>query len=106
MQPNASPTEPKARVHGAPIILVSSSPTALITMYNVQRFLGEAVFETSQEARQKAGNSRPPELIHIYRKVDVPSSKCIFFVHIDFSSLGIIALLLSLSFPCLIRSLC
>ncbi|KAI4518664.1 hypothetical protein K525DRAFT_259308, partial [Schizophyllum commune Loenen D] len=66
--------EPKARVHGAPIILVSSSPTALITMYNVQRFLGEAVFETSQEARQKAGNSRPPELIHIYRKVDVPSN--------------------------------
>ena len=55
-------------------------------MYNVQRFLGEAVFETSQEARQKAGNSRPPELIHIYRKVDVPSSECIFFVHIDFSS--------------------
>ncbi|KAL1758469.1 RNA polymerase II-associated protein [Schizophyllum commune] len=38
------------------------------------RFLGEAVFETSQEARQKAGNSRPPELIHIYRKVDVPSN--------------------------------
>ncbi|KAL1719095.1 RNA polymerase II-associated protein [Schizophyllum commune] len=66
--------QPKARVHGAPIILVSSSPTALITMYNVQRFLGEAVFETSQEARQKAGNSRPPELIHIYRKVDVPSN--------------------------------
>ncbi|KAL1744286.1 RNA polymerase II-associated protein [Schizophyllum fasciatum] len=68
------PSQPKARVHGAPIILVSSSPTALITMYNVQRFLGESAFETSQEARAKAGNSRPPELIHIYRKVDVPSN--------------------------------
>ena len=50
-------------------------------MYNVQRFLGEAVFETSQEARQKAGNSRPPELIHIYRKVDVPSSEWFFLVY-------------------------
>lgn len=66
--------EPKARVQGAPIILVSSSPTALVTMYNVQRFLGESVFETSQEARANAGNNRPPELIHIYRKVDIPSN--------------------------------
>lgn len=30
-----------------PIIMVSSSPTALITMYNVKRFLQEAVYAIS-----------------------------------------------------------
>ncbi|KAF7314495.1 CDC73-C domain-containing protein [Mycena kentingensis (nom. inval.)] len=54
-----------------PIIIISSSPTALITMHNVKRFLQEATFEPSQDARQRAtaeGNPRPEDMIAIYRK--------------------------------------
>ncbi|KAJ7189845.1 RNA polymerase II-associated protein [Mycena pura] len=54
-----------------PIIMISSSPTALITMHNVKRFLQESTFEPSQDARQRAaaeGNPRPEDLIPIYRK--------------------------------------
>lgn len=54
-----------------PIIMISSSPTALVTMHNVKRFLQEAVFEPSQEARTRAaaeGNARPEDMIPIYRK--------------------------------------
>ena len=73
--------------------MISSSPTALITMHNVKRFLEEATyvilifysiidrqwlkfvktvrFEPSQDARARAaseGNMRPEDLIPIYRK--------------------------------------
>ncbi|KAF8888237.1 RNA polymerase II-associated protein [Infundibulicybe gibba] len=54
-----------------PIIMISSSPTALITMHNVKRFLQESTFEPSQTARERAtaeGNPRPEDLIPIYRK--------------------------------------
>ncbi|KAF4578333.1 accessory factor associated with RNA polymerase II [Pleurotus pulmonarius] len=54
-----------------PIIMISSSPTALITMYNVKKFLQESVFEASQDARSRAaaeGNPRPEDMIPIYRK--------------------------------------
>ena len=54
-----------------PIIMVSSSPTALITMHNVRRFLQESTFEPSQEARAQAisdGNVKPDDMIPIYRK--------------------------------------
>ncbi|KAI0927820.1 hypothetical protein AcW1_005240 [Taiwanofungus camphoratus] len=54
-----------------PIIMISSSPTALITMHNVKRFLQEAVFEPSQDARARAaaeGNPRPEDMIPIYRR--------------------------------------
>ncbi|CCM04565.1 uncharacterized protein FIBRA_06746 [Fibroporia radiculosa] len=54
-----------------PIIMISSSPTALVTMHNVKRFLQEAVFEPSQDARARAladGNAKPEDLIPIYRK--------------------------------------
>ncbi|KAL0576224.1 accessory factor associated with RNA polymerase II [Marasmius crinis-equi] len=54
-----------------PIIMISSSPTALITMHNVKKFLQESVFEPSLEAQAKAraeGNSRPEDMIPIYRK--------------------------------------
>ncbi|KZT74079.1 CDC73-domain-containing protein [Daedalea quercina L-15889] len=57
--------------HQYPIIIISSSPTALITMHNVKRFLQDAVFEPSQEARARAaaeGNARPEDMIPIYRK--------------------------------------
>lgn len=56
--------------HG-PIIVISSSPTSLVTMYNVKRFLEHSTYETSQEARKRAadeGNTRPEDMIPIYRK--------------------------------------
>ncbi|KAG6841737.1 hypothetical protein C0991_007623 [Blastosporella zonata] len=51
--------------------MISSSPTALITMHNVKRFLQESAFEPSQEARASAaaaGNSKPEDMIPVYRK--------------------------------------
>jgi parafibromin len=51
-----------------PIIMISSSPTALITMHNVKRFLQESTFEPSSAARAAAANTRPDDLIPIYRK--------------------------------------
>lgn len=54
-----------------PIIMISSSPTALITMHNVKRFLQESTFEPSQEARARAiseGNVKPDDMIPIYRR--------------------------------------
>ncbi|KAF9528251.1 RNA pol II accessory factor, Cdc73 family-domain-containing protein [Crepidotus variabilis] len=60
----------KAR-HNQPIIIISSSPTSLITMHNVKKFLEDSTFETSQDARARAtseGNTRPEDLIAIYRK--------------------------------------
>ncbi|PPQ91787.1 hypothetical protein CVT25_000432 [Psilocybe cyanescens] len=60
----------KAR-HNQPIIIISGSPSALITMHNVKRFLEDSVFESSQEARVKAtaeGNLKPDDLLAIYRK--------------------------------------
>ncbi|KAJ8587871.1 CDC73-domain-containing protein [Rhizopogon salebrosus TDB-379] len=60
-----------------PIIMISSSPTALITMHNVKRFLQEAIFESSTAARERAasaGNSRAEDVIHIDRRRVPPSS--------------------------------
>ncbi|KAJ8080869.1 accessory factor associated with RNA polymerase II [Marasmius tenuissimus] len=75
----AAPTsvqDPKMQARKAkqsyPIIMISSSPTALITMHNVKRFLQESVFEPSLEAQARAraeGNSRPEDMIPIYRKL-------------------------------------
>lgn len=51
--------------------MISSSPTSLITMHNVKKFLQESSYEPSQIAREKAaaeGNTRPEDLIAIYRK--------------------------------------
>jgi len=71
----ASSSDPKAALKKSrnlyPIIMISSSPTALITMHNVKRFLAESAFEPSQDARARAaaeGNTRPEDLIAIYRK--------------------------------------
>ncbi|KAJ3998499.1 RNA polymerase II accessory factor cdc73 family protein [Lentinula boryana] len=55
-----------------PIIMISSSPTALITMYNVKKFLQESKFEISETARghaQAEGNVRPDDVIVIDRKL-------------------------------------
>jgi len=74
MQSSANP-DPKLQARKPknlyPIIIIPSSPTALITMHNVKRFLQESVFEPSQEARAQAiaeGNLKPDDVIPIYRK--------------------------------------
>jgi len=54
-----------------PIIMISSSPTSLITMYNVRRFLQESIFEPSAEARSRLaaeGTTKAEDLIPIYRE--------------------------------------
>ena len=54
-----------------PIIIISSSPTSLVTMHNVKRFLQDAYFETPQDARAHAaseGNPRAEDVVPIYRK--------------------------------------
>jgi hypothetical protein len=51
-----------------PIILISSSPTALITMHNVRGFLQDAVFELSADARARAGNARAEGMVPIRRR--------------------------------------
>jgi parafibromin len=54
-----------------PIIIISSSPTSLVTMHNVKRFLQDSVFESPQDARARAaaeGNPRAEDVIPIYRK--------------------------------------
>ncbi|KAF9650637.1 CDC73-domain-containing protein, partial [Thelephora ganbajun] len=73
--PAATTPDPKMQAKKAknlyPIIMISSSPTALITMHNVKRFLQESTFEPSQEARARAiseGNVKPDDMIPIYRK--------------------------------------
>jgi len=67
--------DPKAATrkskHNYPIIMISSSPTSLITMYNVKRFLEDATFEPSADAKARAiaeGNGRVEDMIPIYRK--------------------------------------
>ncbi|KAG8217065.1 RNA pol II accessory factor, Cdc73 family-domain-containing protein [Butyriboletus roseoflavus] len=65
-----------------PIIMISSSPTALITMYNVKRFLQDAVFEPSTTARERAaaaGNPRAEDLLHIDRRRDPPTASAATF---------------------------
>ncbi|KAF9228911.1 RNA polymerase II-associated protein [Gyrodon lividus] len=77
----ASSTGPPMQARKAknmfPIIMISSSPTALITMYNVKRFLQEAFFEPSSTARERAasaGNPRAEDLLHIDRRRDPPTA--------------------------------
>ncbi|KAF5324726.1 hypothetical protein D9611_004398 [Ephemerocybe angulata] len=60
-----------------PIIIISSSPSSLITMHNVKRFLQESVFEPSQDAKARSaaeGNSKPEDMIPLYRKKTVIDS--------------------------------
>ncbi|KLO15250.1 RNA polymerase II-associated protein [Schizopora paradoxa] len=54
-----------------PIIIISSSPTSLITMYNVKRFFQESSFESPADAKARAsseGVTRPEDVVAIYRK--------------------------------------
>jgi len=64
-------TQSRKQKSMCPIIMISSSPTSLITMYNVRRFLQESMFEPSAEARARAaaeGTTRAEDLIPIDRE--------------------------------------
>ncbi|KAG9001585.1 accessory factor associated with RNA polymerase II [Tulasnella sp. JGI-2019a] len=50
-----------------PIIMVSSSPTALLTLHNIKKFLEESEYESSDIARQRNGG-KTEDMIPIYRK--------------------------------------
>ncbi|KAJ7796140.1 RNA polymerase II-associated protein [Mycena olivaceomarginata] len=63
---SATPNAKRAQKHSDPIIMISSSPTALITMHNVKQFLEESTFIPSQAARQS--NTRTEDVLHIIRK--------------------------------------
>ncbi|EAU82000.1 RNA polymerase II accessory factor [Coprinopsis cinerea okayama7 len=70
-QPTAPLADSKSRKRNYPIIIISSSPTSLITMYNVKRFLQESIFEPPQDAKARAaaeGNPKPEDMIPLYRK--------------------------------------
>ncbi|KAJ7025389.1 RNA polymerase II-associated protein [Mycena alexandri] len=66
--PDAKSLARKAR-NNYPIIMISSSPTALVTMHNVKRFLQESTLpKTPANAPAAEGNPRPEDMIPIYRK--------------------------------------
>ncbi|KAF8602746.1 CDC73-domain-containing protein [Ceratobasidium sp. AG-I] len=54
-----------------PIIVIPSSPTSLITMYNVKKFLEEATFEPSEVAKARMireGNLKAEDVLMILRR--------------------------------------
>ncbi|KZO92356.1 RNA polymerase II accessory factor, partial [Calocera viscosa TUFC12733] len=78
----AAPAEVKAKKakNQHPIIIISSSPTSLISMHNVKLFLETATFLPSQLARDQAleqGIQKAEDVIPVYRKrvVTLPSGE-------------------------------
>ncbi|QRW00851.1 Cdc73 family RNA polymerase II accessory factor [Ceratobasidium sp. AG-Ba] len=54
-----------------PIIVIPSSPTSLITMYNVKKFLEESTFEPSEVAKarsQSEGNLKAEDMVQLVRR--------------------------------------
>ncbi|KAG8746165.1 accessory factor associated with RNA polymerase II [Ceratobasidium sp. 414] len=54
-----------------PIIVIPSSPTSLITMYNVKKFLEESTFEPSEVAKtrsQSEGNLKAEDVVALVRR--------------------------------------
>ncbi|WVQ79261.1 hypothetical protein IAT38_001357 [Cryptococcus sp. DSM 104549] len=54
-----------------PIIIISSSPTSLVTMWNVKKFLEQGIFEPSDVARQNEaaqGNVKAEDMVPVIRK--------------------------------------
>lgn len=62
---NGSSGSSRRRRQANPIILISPSSSALITMYNVKRFLEDAVYEPSDVARASAGRIAAEDVIHV-----------------------------------------
>ncbi|KAH8082234.1 RNA pol II accessory factor, Cdc73 family-domain-containing protein [Filobasidium floriforme] len=60
------------------IIMLSSSPTALVTMWNVKKLLEEGEFERNEDAKtrqQKEGNRKMEDVVMIYRTVSMPNGE-------------------------------
>lgn len=51
-----------------PIILIPSSPSSLLSMFNVKKFLEEGIFIPPAQAAKEAGGGRPPDLQTFTRK--------------------------------------
>ncbi|WWC95492.1 hypothetical protein V866_002356 [Kwoniella sp. B9012] len=69
------PTGPKKARSTHPIIIISSSPTSLLTMWNVKKFLEQGIFEPSEIARQNEvaqGNYKAEDVVPILRKRSGP----------------------------------
>ncbi|KDQ18645.1 hypothetical protein BOTBODRAFT_104124 [Botryobasidium botryosum FD-172 SS1] len=69
-QPNPKLVAKKPR-NQHPIIIIPSSPTSLITMLNVRKFLEDSQFEASEEARARMaseGIQKLEDMIPVYRK--------------------------------------
>ncbi|WOO77591.1 Cell division control protein 73 [Vanrija pseudolonga] len=74
--PSRNASRQKRSAH--PIILISSSPTSLLTMWNVKKFLEQGIFEPSETARQNEmaqGNIRSEDMIPILRKRSSPTGE-------------------------------
>ncbi|WVR08183.1 hypothetical protein IAU60_005229 [Kwoniella sp. DSM 27419] len=78
VQPAQSQNDPmrakKARSTN-PIIVISSSPTSLLTMWNVKKFLEQGIFEPSESARMhevERGNTKAEDMVPILRKRSGP----------------------------------
>ncbi|KAL7424950.1 accessory factor associated with RNA polymerase II [Cryptotrichosporon argae] len=80
--PVQAPTEaargPKKAKATNPIIMISSSPTALVTMWNVRKFLEQGIFEPTDVARANEaaqGNTRAEDVVQIIRKRSGPNGE-------------------------------
>ncbi|WWC92935.1 uncharacterized protein L201_007898 [Kwoniella dendrophila CBS 6074] len=68
-------TGPKKAMSNNPIIVISSSPTSLLTMWNVKKFLEQGIFEPTEVARQNEasqGNYKAEDMVPILRKRSGP----------------------------------
>ncbi|WWD20179.1 hypothetical protein CI109_104655 [Kwoniella shandongensis] len=75
VQSQAGPLRAKKARSTNPIIIISSSPTSLLTMWNVKKFLEQGVFEPSEVARQNEaaqGNVRAEDMVPVIRKRSGP----------------------------------
>ncbi|TIC27120.1 CDC73-domain-containing protein [Wallemia mellicola] len=61
----SSSNQQKKPTNMSPIIIIPSSPTSLISIFNVKSFLSDATFQTTQQAKQS--NDSPDDLITVYR---------------------------------------
>ncbi|KAK8849549.1 hypothetical protein IAR55_004884 [Kwoniella newhampshirensis] len=75
VQSQADPLRAKKARSTNPIIIISSSPTSLLTMWNIKKFLEQGVFELSEVARQNEaaqGNVRAEDMVPVLRKRSGP----------------------------------
>ncbi|RXK34873.1 parafibromin [Tremella mesenterica] len=71
-------TPSKKQRSSNPIIIISSSPTSLVTMWNVKKFLEQGVFEPSEISRAneaQQGNTRAEDMVPVLRKRSTPQGE-------------------------------